>query len=66
MDFIETMENALSKKAIKEFVPMQPGDVLKTYADVNSLKNDYDYAPNTSLNEGIEKFVKWYKNYYRI
>ena len=66
MDFIENMENALNKKAIKEFVPMQPGDVIKTFADVNSLKNDYDYAPNTSLNEGIEKFVKWYKNYYRI
>ena len=66
MDFIENMENALNKKAIKEFVPMQPGDVVKTFADVNSLKNDYDYAPNTSLNEGIEKFVKWYKNYYRI
>ena len=66
MDFIETMENALNKKAVKKFVPMQPGDVVKTFADVNSLKNDYDYAPNTSLNEGIEKFVKWYKNYYRI
>ena len=66
MDFIETMENALNKKAVKKFVPMQPGDVIKTFADVNSLKNDYDYAPNTSLNEGIEKFVKWYKNYYRI
>lgn len=66
MDFIEIMENALNKNAKKEFLPMQPGDVLKTFADVNSLKTDYDYAPNTSLKEGIEQFVKWYKNYYKV
>lgn len=66
MDFIETLENALNKKAIKEFLPMQPGDVLKTFADVNSLKINYDYAPNTSLKSGIEQFISWYKNYYGI
>jgi UDP-glucuronate 4-epimerase len=64
MDFIETMERALNKKAIKEFLPMQPGDVLKTFADVNALKNDFGYAPNTSLNKGIGEFVQWFKEYY--
>jgi UDP-glucuronate 4-epimerase len=66
MEFIETLENALNKKAKKEFLPMQPGDVLKTFADVYSLKTDYEYAPNTSLKNGIEQFVLWYKNYYQI
>jgi UDP-glucuronate 4-epimerase len=64
MDFIETMENALNKKAKKEFLPMQAGDVLKTFADVTALKNDFDYAPKTSLKEGIGEFIKWFKEYY--
>jgi UDP-glucuronate 4-epimerase len=66
MDFIETMENALHLKAIKEFLPMQPGDVLKTYADVNALKNDFGYEPNTSLKNGIGVFVKWFTEYYKV
>ena len=66
MDFIETMENALNVEAIKEFLPMQPGDVLKTFADVNALKNDFGYAPNTSLKNGIGEFVKWFKEYYKV
>lgn len=66
MDFIETMENALNMEAIKEFLPMQPGDVLKTFADVNALKNDFGYAPNTSLKKGIGEFVKWFKEYYQL
>ena len=65
MDFIETMENALNTEAIKEFLPMQPGDVLKTFADVNALKNDFGYAPNTSLKKGIGEFVKWFIEYYK-
>lgn len=64
MNFIETLENALNKKAKKEFLPMQPGDVLKTFADVSALKNDIGYSPNTSLNKGIEEFVKWYQGYF--
>ena len=66
MDFIKSIENALNKKAVKEFLPMQPGDVLKTFADVKGLKEDYKYAPNTTLNEGINHFVSWFKNYYRL
>lgn len=64
MNFIETIENAIGKKAKKEFLPMQPGDVFKTYADVNALKKDFGYAPSTSLKKGIDEFIKWYKSYY--
>ncbi len=64
MDFIETMENALGKKAIKEFLPMQPGDVYKTFADISQLKKKFGYAPSTTLEEGILEFVKWYRIYY--
>ncbi len=65
MDFIETLENAFHKKAKKEFFPMQPGDVLKTFADVSALKNDFGYAPNTTLKKGIGEFAKWFNEYYR-
>jgi UDP-glucuronate 4-epimerase len=65
MDFIETMETALGKKAIKEFLPMQPGDVFKTFADVQAMKNDFGYEPNTSIQKGITEFVKWFKEYYQ-
>lgn len=64
MDFIETMVSALDKKANKVFLPMQPGDVYKTFADVNSLKSTFGYAPNTNLKKGISEFVNWYKKYY--
>ena len=64
MDFIETIENAISKKAEKQMFPMQPGDVYKTFADVTTLKNEFNYAPNTTLKEGIGKFISWYKSYY--
>jgi UDP-glucuronate 4-epimerase len=58
------LENALNKTAIKEFLPMQPGDVLKTFADVDTLKKDFGYAPNTSLKTGIGEFVKWFNEFY--
>ena len=60
MDFIITMETALNKKAQKNFMEMQPGDVLKTFADVDALKKDFGYAPNTSLKDGIKEFVQWF------
>jgi UDP-glucuronate 4-epimerase len=65
MDFIETIENAMGKKAIKEFLIMQPGDVLKTYADVSSLENDFGYRPSTSIDKGLKIFVDWFKKYYK-
>lgn len=66
LDFIETMETAFGKKAIKEFLPMQPGDVFKTFADINALKNDFGYEPNTSVQKGLGEFVKWFKEYYKV
>jgi len=64
--FIETIEKALGKKAKKEFLPLQPGDVPDTYADVESLVKEIGYQPKTTLEEGISQFVAWYKNYYGI
>ncbi len=66
MYFIETLENALGKKAEKEFLPMQAGDVYQTYADVSELMRDFDFKPATSIEEGLGKFAAWYKEYYKI
>lgn len=62
MDFIRSLEDALGKKAIKEYFPMQPGDVYQTYADTSRLQQDVFYKPTTSIQEGVERFAKWYKN----
>lgn len=64
MEFINTLENILGKEAEKEFLPMQPGDVEETYADIDDLAADAGYRPNTPLKEGLEKFVAWYREYY--
>jgi UDP-glucuronate 4-epimerase len=64
LTFIETIENALGKTAEKNMLPMQPGDVEATYADVESLSADVGYRPNTSLKEGINAFVEWYREFY--
>ena len=65
-EFISCIETALGKKAIKNYLPMQPGDVLATYADVNALHDATGFAPATSLKEGVGKFVEWYKDYYKV
>jgi len=65
MEFINVLEYEIGTKAICHFEKMQAGDVFTTYADVTALKTDLDYTPNTTLNEGIEKFIKWYKAYYQ-
>lgn len=64
--YIEVLENCLGRKAEKNFLPMQPGDVPATYANVDDLVADFNYKPGTSLEYGISKFVEWYKKYYRI
>ena len=64
MYFIELMEKALGKKAVKEMLPMQQGDVYETYADIDALKTLTGYQPTTSIESGIEKFVEWFKSYY--
>ncbi len=65
MDYIETLERCLGVEAKKEFLPMQPGDVYQTYADVTDLMRDYNFKPETSIEEGLQKFVDWYREYYK-
>ncbi|BDD06889.1 NAD-dependent epimerase [Aureibacter tunicatorum] len=65
MEFIETIEKSLNIKAKLDMLPMQPGDVKRTWADTSNLEKLVMYKPNTSLEEGVEKFIKWYKKYYK-
>ncbi|MHB8709829.1 MAG: NAD-dependent epimerase [Desulfuromonadales bacterium] len=64
MRLIEVLEDALGKKAEKNFLPIQPGDVPATYADVDDLINDVGFKPSTSIETGVGNFVKWYREYY--
>ena len=66
MDFIEAIEEATGKKAEKKFMPLQPGDVPKTYADVQDLMNDVGFKPETDVKSGVRKFVEWYRDYYQV
>ena len=66
MEFIGTLENALGKKAEKNFMPMQDGDVVSTYADVGGLMDDFGYKPDTKLSDGIDEFLKWYRAFYGV
>jgi UDP-glucuronate 4-epimerase len=65
LDFIRIIEKSIGVKAKLNFLPMQPGDVVKTWADITDLKNDFDYKPETSINIGIPKFINWFKKYYK-
>ncbi len=65
MKFIEAIEKALGKKAKKNFLPMQPGDVPATWADVNDLVEDFAYKPTVTVEEGVGRFVEWYLEYYK-
>jgi UDP-glucuronate 4-epimerase len=66
LDFIEAIENTLGIKAKKNLLPMQAGDVPATFANVDGLVYDFNYKPNTSYQEGIRRFVEWYRSYYKI
>ncbi|MGS3175373.1 NAD-dependent epimerase [Aeromonas sanarellii] len=66
LDFVEAIETALGKRAIRNMLPMQPGDVLATWADTEALFEATGYRPKVGLTEGVESFVKWYREYYRI
>ena len=66
LTFIETLENALGKKAEKNMLPLQMGDVPATYANVDDLVKDMGYKPETKLEEGIQNFVNWYKDFYKV
>lgn len=65
LDFIACIENAVGKTAIKNFLPMQPGDVLSTYADIDDLAQATGYKPSTPIEVGIPHLVEWYRSYYR-
>ncbi len=64
MDFIGTLEKCLGKEAKKEYLPMQPGDVYQTYADVDELVRDFDFKPATSIEDGLGAFAEWFMTYY--
>jgi UDP-glucuronate 4-epimerase len=64
--FIAVLEQAIGKKAVLRYLPMQPGDVLSTYADVDSLANAVGFRPKTNIEEGVAKFVAWYRDYYNV
>lgn len=66
MDFITQIEQELGVEAQKEYLPMQPGDVPKTWANVDDLLRDYNYRPGTSVSEGVHQFITWYRSYYKI
>ena len=66
MDFIKAIEKSTGKIAQKEMLPMQPGDVEKTWADTTDLERDYGYKPNTDIQIGVDQFVEWYKDYHEI
>jgi UDP-glucuronate 4-epimerase len=64
MDYIEALEKTLGKTAKKEFLPLQPGDIQDTYADVKDLVKQFNYKPSTTIEEGITNFISWYREYY--
>ena len=66
MDYIKALEKTLGKKAKINFLPLQPGDVPDTYANVDNLKKKFNYKPSTSVISGVSNFVKWYKDYFQI
>ncbi len=66
LHFIEVLENALGRKADKKLLPMQPGDVPATYADIDNLTHEVGFKPTTPIEVGIPRFVKWYREFYRV
>jgi UDP-glucuronate 4-epimerase len=65
MDFVGLIEKALGQEAKKNFLPLQPGDVPTTYADLSELVRDFDFEPRTPIDDGIRRFVAWYRDYYK-
>ena len=64
--FIETIEKYLGKKSIQKMLPMQDGDVKKTWASISKIKEDYNFKNNVSLEDGIEEFINWFITYHKI
>jgi UDP-glucuronate 4-epimerase len=66
MDFVTLLEDALGIKAKKQLLPMQPGDVIKTFADTSDLEKAFGFKPQIAIEKGVKRFVDWYKTYYNI
>ena len=66
MEYVKSLENCLNKKALINFLPMQPGDVKSTYANTELLEEWIGFRPKTSIDYGIKQFVKWYRDFYNI
>ena len=65
MDYIKALEDALGTKARKELLPLQPGDVTDTFADVDDLSREFNYKPTMNVKEGVVNFAKWYKEFHK-
>ncbi len=66
LDFVSAIEKATGKEAIRNMMPMQPGDVPSTYADCNALETDVEFKPSTPIDEGVKRFVDWYRDYFQV
>ncbi len=66
LEFVETLEAIIGKKAARVMKPMQPGDVPATYADISAIRRDYGFEPRTALADGLSRFVGWYRQHYRV
>lgn len=66
MDFIQAIEIACGKEAVKDFLPMQPGDVYQTNADTTLLQRAVGFKPSTDIQEGVDRTVAWFKSYYNL
>ena len=66
LDYIKAIEDELGVKAKKQLLPLQPGDVPDTFADIDDLIKDFDYKPITSVSDGVKEFIKWYKEYNKL
>jgi UDP-glucuronate 4-epimerase len=64
--FIDILEEVLGVKAVREYEPMQPGDVPRTYADIGAIGRDLDFKPEVGLREGLTRFAEWYRGYFKI
>ncbi len=64
-DYIKAFENAFGKEADKEYLPLQPGDVLDTFSDMSDMKQDFGFTPKTSVDEGVQRYVQWFREYFK-
>ena len=64
--FIEVIEKAVGRKAKLEMAPMEPGDIKETYADISAMKKDFGFKPETTIDQGIPRFVDWYRDYHGV